>query len=179
YSVAGSSALALRNGPSRNFFALTARARRCFASARPRRLQHRRKAEAGRLAAASRGGDEYHHGTAASRLSGELCAEWRAELQTRHSSCTGFWLRASMFVGAVGSRCFVVACRLCQRRQPYVIAGRGAQSGNGRADSLWGKPMAHRSTTVDGEPAAFALRWRAGYLHLPFQCEVDSHFGNE
>src|SRR5207248_2184877 len=97
----------------------------------------------------------------------------------RAASRTGSWQRASLFASAAWVGGFRAADRLCQRRQSLVIASRGAPARNCRADGIGRKPMAHRSSIIDGERAAFALRWSVGHVHLPAQREVDSHLGNE
>src|SRR5262249_38400580 len=60
-----------------------------------------------------------------------------------------------------------------------VVASGGAPAGDCRADRPGGKPMAHCSSAVDGEPADFPLRWRARYLYLPCPREVHAHPGNK
>ena len=39
--------------------------------------------------------------------------------------------------------------------------------------------MAHRSSIIDGERAAFAVWWSAGHADLPSQRRSRSHIGNE
>ena len=151
-----------------NFSPIAARAVR-LACTRSRGLQHHREVEAGSVASASSGGDGYHHGAAAPRLSGELSAQRRVDVQYRTPSRTSRWRRPSLLMGATCFSGFCPADRLRQCRQPYAVASDGAPAGNCRAHRLGGGPMAYRSPTIDGERAAFAMRWSFGCLHLLIQ----------
>ena len=87
-------------------------------------------------------------------------------------------VRRSLWV-LLGSVGFVLVDRVCQCRQPHAIAGRRAPAGNRRAHRFGSEPLAHCSSAINREPAAFALWWRVGHLHLPSQHTVDPHFGNQ
>ena len=83
------------------------------------------------------------------RVSGELSAQRRTDLQHRAAARTGCRQCAPFVVGTARVCGLCAADRMCQCRQPHVVSGRGAPAGNRRPHGPGRKPMAHRPPTVD------------------------------